>query len=142
MTAGGRLNVRPLPELTAENTAFWTGGERGQLMIAFCGDCRKAVHPPQLLCPACHSQAMAPRPVAGTGTVYSFTVNHQQWLPGMKVPFALAVVDLDDAPGVRVTAPVATEDPNSVRIGQAMRIGFEANGDVWLPQWHPAGDLA
>ena len=134
--------MRPLPELTPENTAFWTGGERGELMIAFCGDCSKAVHPPQLLCPACQSQAVAPRAVAGTGTVYSFTVNHQPWLPDMKVPFAIAVVDLDDAPGVRVTAPVATGDPDSVRIGQAMRIGFEASGDVWLPLWHPAGDAA
>lgn len=134
--------MRPLPELTAENTAFWTGGARGELMIAFCQDCRTAVHPPQLLCPACHSQAVTPRAVAGTGTVYTFTVNHQPWLPGMQVPFALAVVDLDDAPGVRVTAPVVTDDPNGVRIGQAMRIGFEPSGDVWLPQWHPAGAAA
>lgn len=134
--------MQPLPELTAENTAFWTGGERGELMIAFCQDCSKAIHPPQLLCPACHSQAVAPRAVAGTGTVYTFTVNHQPWLPGMKVPFALAVVDLDDAPGVRVTAPVVTGDPASVRIGQAMRIGFEPRGNIWLPQWYPAGAAA
>ena len=33
----------PLPELTAENTAFWTGGERGELMIALCDACGKAV---------------------------------------------------------------------------------------------------
>lgn len=134
--------MQPLPELTAENTAFWTGGERSELMIAFCGDCQDAIHPPQLLCPACHSQAVTPRAVAGTGTVYTFTVNHQPWLPGMTVPFTIAVVDLDDAPGVRVTAPVVTEDPDSVRIGQAMQIGFEARGDVWLPQWHPTGEAA
>ena len=85
----------PLPELTAENTAFWTGGERGELMIAFCEDCAHAVHPPQLLCPRCHSQRVSPRAVAGTGTVYTFTVNHQPWIPGMDVPFILAVVDVD-----------------------------------------------
>lgn len=134
--------MRPLPELTPENTAFWTGGERGELMIAFCGDCSKAVHPPQLLCPACQSQAVAARAVAGTGTVYSFTVNHQPWLPDMKVPFAIAVVDLDDAPGVRVTAPVLTDDPDTVRIGQAMTIAFEASGDVWLPLWRAAEQAA
>ncbi len=134
--------MRPLPELTPENTAFWTGGERGELMIAFCGDCSKAVHPPQLLCPACQSQAVTPRAVAGTGTVYSFTVNHQPWLPDMKVPFAIAVVDLNDAPGVRVTAPVLTDDPDTVRIGQAMTIAFEASGDVWLPLWKPTEQAA
>ena len=34
-----------LPELTPENTAFWTGGERGELRIAFCADCERAIHP-------------------------------------------------------------------------------------------------
>ncbi|MEY4239000.1 MAG: hypothetical protein RL339_1601 [Pseudomonadota bacterium] len=129
--------MRPLPELTAENTAFWTGGERGELMIAFCSDCDKAIHPPQLLCPTCQSQAVVTRAVAGTGAVYSFTVNHQPWLPDMAVPFAIAVVDVDDAPGVRVTAPVACDDPDSVQIGQRMVIGFEPSGDVWLPLWSP-----
>lgn len=129
--------MRPLPELTAENSAFWTGGERGELLISFCNECARAIHPPQLVCPSCLSHSVAPRPVAGTGSVYSFTINHQPWLPDMKVPFALAVVDVDGAPGVRVTAPVATENPESVQIGQRMRIGFEESGDVWLPLWLP-----
>src|SRR3546814_7412681 len=37
--------MRPLPELTTENTAFWTVGAQGRLMIAFCGACRHAIHP-------------------------------------------------------------------------------------------------
>lgn len=125
----------PLPELTAENHAFWTGGARGELMIAFCDACATAIHPPQLVCPNCASYGVTPRAVAGTGTVYTFTVNHQQWLPDMKVPFALAVVDLDGAPGVRVTAPVVG-DPERVAIGQQVSIGFEKAEAVWLPLWH------
>lgn len=134
--------MRPLPELTAENTAFWTGGARGELMIAFCDACSLAIHPPQVICPACQARSVNPRAVAGTGTVYTFTVNHQPWLPDMEVPFAIAVVDIDGAPGVRVTAPVTTDDPDSIRIGQRMMIGFEASGDVWLPIWHPAANCA
>ena len=124
-----------LPELTPENTAFWTGGERGELRIAFCADCERAIHPPQVICPHCLSERVEPRAVAGSGTVYSFTVNHQPWLPDMEVPFALAVVDLDGAPGVRVTARVIEADPDSVRIGQRMQIAFRQVEDVWLPEW-------
>lgn len=131
--------MRPLPELTSENTAFWTGGARGELMIAFCDDCTAAIHPPQLICPTCQSRNVAPRPVAGTGTVYTCTVNHQPWLPDMAVPFAIAVVDVDGAPGVRVTAPVDCAEPGSVRIGQRMAIGFEQGEHVWLPLWRPLG---
>ena len=129
--------MRPLPELTAESTAFWTGGERGELMIAFCNDCASAIHPPQLVCPGCLSRSVAARAVSGTGTVYTYTVNHQPWLPDMQVPFAIAVVDVDGAPGVRVTAPVDCADPATVQIGQRMAIGFEPSGDIWLPLWRP-----
>lgn len=131
--------MRPLPELTSESTAFWTGGERGELMIAFCDDCAAAIHPPQVVCPACLSRSVTPRAVAGTGTVYTFTINHQPWLPDMQVPFAIAVVDVDGATGVRVTAPVDCADPAAVRIGQRVAIGFERREDVWLPLWRPLG---
>ena len=130
----GETEVLPLPELTPENTAFWTGGARGELMIAFCTDCGHAIHAPQLICPKCLSRKVEPRAVAGTGTVYSFTVNHQQWFPGMAVPFAILVVDIDGAPGVRVTAPLRG-DAGSARIGQRVSIGFEQAEDVWLPHW-------
>lgn len=130
--------MRPLPELTAENTAFWTGGAQGELMIAFCGDCSAAIHPPQVICPGCGGESVTARPVAGGGTVYTFTVNHQPWYPGMAVPFALAVVDVDGAAGVRVTAEVIDADPETVRIGQRMAITFQQSGDVWLPLWRPA----
>lgn len=134
--------MRPLPELTAENTAFWTGGERGELMITFCDDCSSAIHPPQLICPSCLSRSVRPRAVAGSGTVYSFTINHQQWLPDMAVPFAIAVVDVDEAPGVRVTTQVTGCDVAAVTIGQRMLIRFEQSGDVWLPLWTPQEEVA
>lgn len=130
--------MRPLPELTPENAAFWTGGAEGKLMIAFCSDCDAAIHPPQIICPRCWSETVERRAVAGTGSVYSFTVNHQPWAPGMQVPFALAVVDIDGAPGVRVTAEVVTDDPEAVAIGQRMRVSFANVDDIWFPQWEPA----
>jgi uncharacterized protein len=127
-----------LPELTPESTAFWTGGERGELRIAFCLDCEHAIHPPQAVCPRCLSDRVTPRAVPGTGKIYSFTVNHQPWLPDMAVPFALAVVDVDGAPGVRVTARMIGGDPGGVRIGQRVQVAFRQVDDVWPPEWRPA----
>ncbi|NIJ36783.1 hypothetical protein FHR22_001432 [Sphingopyxis panaciterrae] len=130
--------MRPLPELTPENTAFWTGGAEGKLMIAFCTACDDAIHPPQLICPKCWNETIEFKEVSGIGTVYTFTVNHQPWTPGLAVPFALAVVDLDGAPGVRVTAEVVNTNPETVRIGQALRVTFANIEDIWFPQWEPA----
>lgn len=129
--------MRPLPELTPENAAFWTGGANGKLVIAFCADCGHAIHPPQIICPTCWGETVENRAVPGTGTVYSYTVNHQPWEPGMVVPFALAVVDVDGAPGVRVTAEVVGVNPEDVAIGQRMQVRFHNIDDVWFPQWEP-----
>ena len=127
--------TRILPELTPENTAFWTGGERGELMIAHCDACDHAIHPPELVCPVCLSRSVTPRAAAGTGVVHSYTVNHQAWLPGLKVPYVLAVVDLDGESGVRLTAELIDIDPDSVAIDQRVAIDFLQAEDVWIPQF-------
>lgn len=134
--------VRILPELTPENTAFWTGGQRGELMIAHCDACDHAIHPPELICPICLSRSVTPRAAAGTGAIYSYTVNYQPWLPDLPVPYVLAVVDLDGEPGVRLTAQLHGVDPDSVAIGQKVRATFVQAQDVWIPEFQRIEDQA
>ena len=129
--------TRPLPLLTPENTAYWSGGARCELMIARCGACRTSVHPPEPICPVCLSRDVVAAPVAGTGVVHSFTINHQAWVEGLAVPFALVVVDLDDVPGVRVTGEWAGSAPDDVAIGRAVEVCFLQVEDVWIPQFRP-----
>jgi uncharacterized OB-fold protein len=124
------------PELTPENTAFWTGGAKGELMITHCDACDMAIHPAQVVCPKCLSSA-SPRAAQGTGTVLARTVNRQQWSADMTVPFALAVVELDGEPGVRITARVVEADPEAVRIGDRLKVAFEQDGDIWFPVFRP-----
>lgn len=128
--------IRILPELTPENTPFWTGGERGELMIAHCDACDHAIHPPELICPICLSRSVTPRAAAGTGVIHSYTINHQPWLPNLPVPYALVVVDLDGESGVRLTAQLLEVAPDSVAIGQKVRVSFVHAEDVWIPQFH------
>ena len=130
--------MRILPELTRENTAFWTGGERGELMIAHCDACDHAIHPPEVICPKCLSRSVTAKPASGTGEVVSVTVNHQQWMPGLDVPYALAIVDVDGEEGVRITARIDGIAPEEVAIGMRVEVGFEQVEDVWIPHFRPA----
>lgn len=126
--------MRLLPLLTPENSPFWTGGAHGQLLITCCSACSAAIHPPALICPTCLSRDVAPTAAAGTGTIYSYTINHQRWLPDMQVPFALAVVDVDGMPGVRVTCEVIDALLEEVKIGARVKFTFLPVEDVWVPQ--------
>lgn len=127
-----------LPELTPENHDFWTGGAAGRLMIARCGDCDRRIHPPQLVCPSCLSEAVATHAASGAGTVESYTINHQAWMPGLDVPYALVIVALDDQPGVRITAQLRDVALDAIHIGMAVQVAFEPREDVHVPVFTPA----
>ena len=128
---------RKLPVVDAETGFFWTGGERGQLLIQRCGDCGRWQHPPLPLCPACHGEAVEPQPVSGRGVVRTFTVNRQAWLPGLEEPFVFAAIELAEQAELyvfsNVLAPV-----EEVRSGQPVSVCFEQREDVWLPLFRPA----
>jgi Predicted nucleic-acid-binding protein containing a Zn-ribbon len=79
--------------------------------------------------------------VAGTGTVISYTVNHQAWLPGMIVPYTIILVEFDDAPGVRLTANFANP-ATEAHIGQKVSVKFHQREDVWIPQFVPIEERA
>lgn len=123
----------PLPELTPEAEAFWTGGAHGELRIMACNACDHRIHPPQLICPRCLARDVEPRVASGLGTIASFTINRQPWLPGLEVPYALGIIDLEDQPGVRMTAQIRCDDLCAIAIGDRVAVDFERHDDVFMP---------
>lgn len=124
---------RPLPKLDADNRPFWTGGATGELKLLRCRDCSTFVHPPRPVCRKCLSENVAPEVVAGTGVVYSFSVNYQKWHPALEVPYVVARVAVDGAPGVFLTTNIVGCPVESVDIGDRVRVKFEQQDDVYLP---------
>jgi acetyl-CoA acetyltransferase/uncharacterized OB-fold protein len=128
---------RPLPLLTPENEFFWTAGAEGELRFQRCTACGALLHPPGPICPYCHSRAIEVTGVSGRATVVGFTVNHQQWLPNLPVPYVVAMVAIDEDPRVRLTTNVVGTDPDAVTVGMRVQVHFEPLGDVWLPLFEP-----
>ncbi|MGH7897609.1 MAG: OB-fold domain-containing protein, partial [Candidatus Binatia bacterium] len=129
----------PLPELLFENVPFWTGGMRGELLIARCRACSRWIHPPLPRCPGCLGADVAAEPVSGRATVVTFTVNRHAWFPGEEVPFVLAIVELPEQPGLRLATRLVGIEPDDVRIGLGVAVRFEQVEDVWLPLFEPTG---
>jgi uncharacterized OB-fold protein len=124
---------RVLPRLDADNRFFWTAGAEGQLRFLRCQDCATFIHPPRPVCRKCLSEKVAPEGVPGTGIVDTFTVNHQEWRPGLEVPYVIARVAIDGAPGVYLTTNIVGCPVDAVQIGDAVRVKFEQQGEVYLP---------
>ncbi|MDB5423251.1 MAG: DNA-binding protein [Phenylobacterium sp.] len=128
---------RTLPLLSDLNRFYWTSGAEGVMRVLRCQDCGYWLHPPTPLCPKCLSQSLAPEQVSGLATIETFTLNMRAWGPGLAVPFVIAVVDLDEQPGLRVTTNIVGVPPESVAIGQRVQVVFEQDEDVWLPMFTP-----
>jgi uncharacterized OB-fold protein len=129
---------RSLPAVTPEDAFFWQGGADGALHILRCRSCRYYVHPPMPICPRCRSHEVADEAVSGQGRVASFTVNHQAWRPGLATPYVVAIVELAEQQGLRLTTNIVNCPIELVHIGLSVRVVFEQIEDIWLPLFEPA----
>ena len=128
---------RVLPQLNDLNRPFWTGGERGELCLLRCRACKHWIHPPAPICPACLSREVAAEATSGRARVATFTVNHQPWIPGFAPPYVIAIVELAEQTGLRLTTNLVGCAPADVRIGMPVRAVFEQHDAVWIPLFEP-----
>lgn len=125
-----------LPAMTAETQPFWDAAARGELLIERCAECGHNVFPARGICARCRSRDMLEVVVDAPGRVYSFTVNHNPWFPGMEVPYVLVLVEFPDFPGIRVVGRLRTTVIAAVEIGATVRVGFEPGpGGLSVPSF-------
>lgn len=128
---------REVPELTELNSAFWTAGEHGELQIMRCRTCGYWMHPPSPMCPSCHGTDVAPEKVSGRGRVFSYTINHRPWRPDLPVPYVIALVELPEQPGLRLTTNVVGCSPEAVRVDMPVNVRFLAQPPIFIPLFEP-----
>jgi uncharacterized OB-fold protein len=128
---------RIAPQLTPENRYFWTAGAEGELRFKRCRNCRTYIHPPAPHCAACLSKDLAIEPVSGRARVGGFTINYQQWHPAFPPPYVIAIVEIEEAPYVRLTTNIVGCAPEAVHVGMPVQVRFEQVQDTWLPLFEP-----
>lgn len=132
---------RILPRLTDLNRAFWTGGADGELRFLRCRACGYLNHPPTPICPRCHAKDLAPEAVSGRATLHTYTVNHQPWMPGPELPYVVAIVELPEQEGLRLTTNLVHCELDEIEIGMPVRVTFERHDDgdgaIYVPLFEP-----
>jgi uncharacterized OB-fold protein len=137
----------PKPSASWETRAYWEGAGRHELVLQRCDDCGVVQHRPRAICASCLSSAVSHFVASGRGSVYTYTVTHQNGVPPFRdaVPYVLAYVDLEEGP--RLMTNIVGCAPDAVRIGMDVVVDFqdadtrefgEAGGLFAVPRFRPA----
>ncbi len=132
-----------IPALDDSNRAFFTSGF---LALQQCARCAHVQHPPEDVCEACQGFELGVFESSGRGRVESVVVVQHPVNPGLadRVPYAVVLVSVDDAPGLMITGNVANRAPDEIAIGDEVRVVFENVEDpksgetLRIPQWEVA----
>jgi uncharacterized OB-fold protein len=128
-----------LPHVSSENEHFWRGGADGELRFLRCADCAYYVHPPAPVCPECLGRVLAPAAVSGRATLMTFTENHHPWIPGFDPPYLIAIVEIEEQKGLRLTTNLVDCEVDDVAIGMQLRVVFEERDEgIFIPLFAPA----
>ena len=130
----------PLPEPDALTQFFWDGVKEHKLLILRCQACGNYVHYPRPICNTCLSMELAPQLVSGKGTLFSYTVTVQAFHPYFidKVPYVLAVVELPEQEGLKLTTNIIDCPEDRLRIGLPVEVVFrEVAPSFTLPLFRP-----
>jgi uncharacterized OB-fold protein len=131
----------PLPLATPLTQFFWDGCKAHKLMILRCQACGWFVHYPRPVCNKCLSTELAPEEVSGRASLYAYTVTVQAFHPYFvdKLPYTLAVVELEEQPGLRITTNMVDTEEAALRTGMPVKLAWrEVAPDLTLPMFTKA----
>jgi len=123
--------VRFEPPASALGEPFWEGTRAGELRLPWCRSCGRAHWYPRVRCPHCRGADLEWRPSTGAGVVYAVSVQHRAGWMGLaeRVPYAVAVVELDDGP--RLLGGLQGLDPElaASAVGRRVVLAWEELSD-------------
>jgi uncharacterized OB-fold protein len=120
---------RPLPVPDEQSAPFWAAAAEHVLTVARCARCGAYSIPVDIVCAHCMSTEpqYSFEPVSGRGTIRSWTVIRQSFLPGFddEVPFVLVDVELDEQGDLRLVTRLLDGVDAPLRLGARVSVAFE-----------------
>ena len=138
MTVGTYTKL--LPEgIPSWHQPFWESLREHRVKVQKCSGCSAFRYVPKEICSKCLSTDYVWAPIRPTGEVYTYTIVHRAPTAAYQAdaPYALVHVAMDD--GFRMIARMINTPPESVRIGQRVKVAYEEITPQWtLLQFEPA----
>ena len=132
----------PMPAANAETVGWWEAAAEHRLVVQRCTACGHVRHPPGPLCPRCRATTAQWWESPGTGTVYTYTVVRQAFIPALadRLPYVVIAVELDGTDGARLVSNLVDFEPGAVTVGMAVEVVWEDMGpELAVPRFRPTG---
>jgi uncharacterized OB-fold protein len=136
-----KLIPYPTPDtiiaVDAWSAPIWEAAMREQLTAAQCNACGTFRMQPAPFCPSCLSQDLRWPVLSGRGSLYSFTFARHPHVA--KSGYCVAVIELEDAPGIRIISNIVEADSDDLAIGMPIEIAYfqPLAGNYALPMFRP-----
>ena len=129
--------VIPVPDDLSR--PFWDAVNQHRLVVQNCTACRRLQYPPRAACGACGSaQNLEWKETSGKGHISSYIVIEDGRLDRRMPdqPYNLAVVTLDEDPGVNFYSNLPGTPVDQVPVGAAVEVMFEEVApDQLIHEW-------
>ena len=114
---------QPLPD--ADSAPFWAALAEGEIRLQFSPAAGRWQFPPLERC-RFTGEALEWRTICRHGRVHSFIVQHRAAASGFSeaTPYAILLVEPDDAPGVRLPTRLVGGDPDAVEVGMPVTLAI------------------
>ncbi|MFC4115880.1 Zn-ribbon domain-containing OB-fold protein [Nonomuraea zeae] len=128
------------PEPDRDSAEWWERVGRHEFAVQECDTCGLARFPARAFCAACRTEAWHWREVEPEGSVESWIVNHQPFMPGLPVPYLVVMIRLAAVPDCLVYG--GWRGPRPPERGERVRATYTATctaaGDrLTLVDWGP-----
>ena len=132
----------PVPD--ARSKPFWDACNEGRLVIQTCKVCNWMQHPPEPTCSKCGSAAnLEWRQVSGRGKIHGYAVMNDCRIRLLQEdqPFNLAVIELEEEPGIKMYSHLPGVPVEEVPVGAPVQVIFEATKATGqkVPEWQVVG---
>lgn len=131
-----RLHGIPVPRMAPESVPYWEGTRAGELRYQRCTACAAPNFGPGLACRACRNRDLTWVVGSGRGAVFSWTVVWRPQTPAFEVPYAPAIIRLDE--GYDLLTALVALDHSEITEGLRVAVEFHSiSADITLPFFHP-----
>ena len=132
----------PVPDEMSK--PYWDACNQERLVIQNCKACNNMQYPPEPACALCGSKDnLEWREVSGRGTVQSYGVVHDCPIRMLQAdqPFNLAVISLEEDPGVLMYSHLPGTPLDEVPVGSSVQVEFQTTPTTGqkVPEWRVMG---